>query len=116
VYYRLGQLEKADQEIQDFVGMVRNNRQFEKGVNFLSKLIEEWPQKYHQRETLAELYLTMGRRESSLDEYNTIASAYLDEGNMTSAIKTLQRMMTIDPDHAGEYQAVVNRLKKQAQG
>ena len=116
VYYRLGQLDAAEHEIEDFISVMRNSRQYEKGVDFLSKLIEEWPQKYNQREMLAELYLRMGRRENTLDEYNTVASAYLDENDTTNTIRILQRMMTIDPEHGGEYQLVVNRLKKQAQG
>ena len=95
---------------------MRNSRQYEKGIEFLLSLIEEWPQKYNQREMLAELYLRMGRRENALDEYNTVASAYLDENDTDNTIRILQRMMTIDPEHGGEYQLVVNRLRKQAQG
>jgi tetratricopeptide (TPR) repeat protein len=116
VYYRLGQTDAAEHEIEDFISVMRNSRQYEKGVDFLLKLINEWPQKYNQREMLAELYLRMGRRENTLDEYNTVASAYLDEGDMSNTIRILQRMMTIDPEHGGEYQLVVNRLRKQAQG
>ena len=116
VYYRLGQTEAAEHEIEDFISVMRNSRQYEKGTDFLLHLIEEWPQKYNQREMLAELYLRMGRRENALDEYNTVASAYLDENDSTNTIRILQRMMTIDPEHGGEYQLVVNRLKKQAQG
>ncbi len=116
VYYRLGQTDAAEHEIEDFISVMRNSRQYEKGVEFMISLINEWPQKYNQREILAELYLKMGRRESTLDEYNTVASAYLDEGDTTNTIRILQRMMTIDPEHGGEYQLVVNRLKKQAQG
>lgn len=116
VYYRLGQTDAAEHEIDDFISVMRNSRQYEKGVEFMTSLINEWPQKYNQREILAELYLKMGRRESTLDEYNTVASAYLDEGDTKNTIRILQRMMTIDPEHGGEYQLVVNRLKKQAQG
>lgn len=116
VYYRLGQTEAAEHEIEDFISVMRNSRQYEKGADFLLHLIEEWPQKYNQREMLAELYLRMGRRENALDEYNTVASAYLDENDSSNTIRILQRMMTIDPEHGGEYQLVVNRLKKQAQG
>lgn len=116
VYYRLGQVDAAENEIEDFISVMRNSRQYEKGIEFLLSLIEEWPQKYNQREMLAELYLRMGRRENALDEYNTVASAYLDENDTDNTIRILQRMMTIDPEHGGEYQLVVNRLRKQAQG
>jgi tetratricopeptide (TPR) repeat protein len=113
VYYRLGQNEAAQNEIDDYMSIIRNSHQFEKGIDFLQALITEWPQKYDQRRQLAEVYVRMGRKESALDELNKVASAYLDEGQTEQTVDILQRMMTIDPEHGGEYQMVVNRLRKQ---
>ena len=116
VYYRLGQTQPAIQEIEDYLSLVRHNDQYEKGVDFMLGLLTDWPQKYEQRRLLAEHYLRMGRKDNALDELNTVASSYLDEGQTEQTIRILQRMMTIDPEHGGEYQLVVNRLQKQDRG
>lgn len=113
VYYRLGQNEAAQQEIDDYLSIIENRHQYEKGVDFLQGLITDWPQKYEQRSQLAEIYVRLGRKENALDELNKVASAYLDVGQTEETIDILQRMMTIDPEHGGEYQMVVNRLRKQ---
>lgn len=113
VYYRLGQNEAAQNDIDDYLSIIRNSHQYEKGIDFLQALITDWPQKYDQRRQLAEIYVRMGRKESALDELNKVASAYLDEGQTEQTVDILQRMMTIDPEHGGEYQMVVNRLRKQ---
>ncbi|NSW51381.1 MAG: tetratricopeptide repeat protein [Anaerolineae bacterium] len=113
VHYRLGQDQSAEHEIDDFITTVRNTRQLESGVEFLNGLIETWPHKYFLRVKLSEIYGRLNRKEEALDQLNIVASAYLDEGDTPKTVEVLQRMMTIDPEHAGEYQLVIDRVRKQ---
>ena len=103
----------AEQEVDQYISLTRQMNKTDVGIDFVQKLIEVWPQKYNLRRKLAETYAKLNQKEEALDQLNTIASAYLDEGETEKTVEILQRMMALDPEHAGEYQLVVDRVRRQ---
>ncbi|MCD4752475.1 MAG: hypothetical protein K8R40_05350, partial [Anaerolineaceae bacterium] len=112
VYFRLGQDQSADQEVDHYLSLMRQTKKLGKGIGFIKSLIESWPKKYNLHRKLAETLAKTNHKEEALDQLNTIASAYLDEGKTEKTIEILQRMMALDPEHAGEYQLVVDRVRR----
>ncbi|MCD6475517.1 MAG: tetratricopeptide repeat protein [Anaerolineaceae bacterium] len=112
VYFRLGQDQLAAQEVDQYLSLKRETKKLSEGISFIKSLIETWPKKYTLRRELAETFAKTNHIEEALDQLNTIASAYLDEGKTEKTIEILQRMMALDPEHGGEYQLVVDRVRR----
>ncbi|MBN2047856.1 MAG: tetratricopeptide repeat protein [Anaerolineaceae bacterium] len=112
LHFRLGKDAAAADELNNYVSGLRHKGLYDEAIAFIRALKEEWPQKLVLRRGLAEFYARIKQNKKAVEELNSIAELLLDEGKFSETVDILQRMITLDPEKADEYQKAILKLKQ----
>jgi len=68
-------------------------------IDIYRRQLAENPKNFRIRIKLAELLLTIGKKEEAIAEYGTAAKLYLDHGFSPMAIAVYKKIIKVDPEH-----------------
>lgn len=107
---RLGQDQQAQIELNDYLSFMEISGEDESSLNYLEKLVEEYPERDFIRRKKAELHIKKGQVEAAIQEYDAIGDLLLDAGDREGAKQAIMAIIELDPANKGEYQELINKL------
>ena len=107
---RLGQTNKANVELDNYLSSLNSRGQERDAGNFLRRIVEENPEYLLGRRRLAELYQQNGQREESIREWNKVGELLVAAGDREGAKAAVRAILALDPPNVQRYQQFLNRL------
>ncbi len=90
---------KALAILQSMADKLDEENEFDELIIVYSEILQIDPQNLSTHEHLAKLFLTMGRNQEALMEYDIIASIHRQQGKLELALKTYLTALNIDPNN-----------------
>ena len=78
----------------------------------LEELLELHPADADVADRLVRLYLRQEREREALDVLDSLGEAQLDAGQSEAAIKTIERILSMNPPNASSYQQILRQLQQ----
>jgi tetratricopeptide (TPR) repeat protein len=107
---RLGQTNKANLELDNYLSSLNNRGQERDAANFLRRIVDENPGYLLGRRRLAELFQQNGQREDAIREWNKVGELLVAAGDREGAKAAVRAILALDPPNAQRYQQFLNRL------
>jgi tetratricopeptide (TPR) repeat protein len=108
---RLGSVQQALAELDDYVSYLVNRKQLEQAVKFTANLASETPRQPGIRRRLAELYHKVGRTQEAIDELDAAGDMMMETGDRAGAVEAIKAILALNPPNAEEYQRVLDKIK-----
>ena len=80
-------------------------------LTFIEELAREHPGKRIVHERLAEAYLAAGRKADAIAQFDALGEILLDSGNNNDAIRTIEKIISLEPPDIEGYQELLRNLK-----
>jgi len=113
LYFKVGQPERAVQRIDQFLGLLVKNGQSVEVAVILEDLVDQWPENENLVNRLTRLYIHQGRRQDAITLLDTLGEAQLNSGRSEQAVKTIERILQLDPPNSTSYQKLLQRLEQE---
>lgn len=104
---KLGQLNVAVSELSSYLSLMENTGRLPEAVRFAREVNTDHPERLELREVLADLLIHNNKIKEAITELELILKANIEEGNNQRITATLQRLITVDPQHADRYQQLL---------
>jgi pilus assembly protein FimV len=101
LYARAGNKEDAVSTYNEVADHYVAQGFFLKAVAIYKQLLEVAPERLEARLRLADLYVQLSLLRDALSNYQKVADRYLDMGWTDAYLSTLERIVEVDPDNAG---------------
>lgn len=111
LHFRLRQSSQAVTEITDFTKFMVEKRKIAQIVEFLEKLVAEYPEEPVISRQLGDAYRQTGRTEEALARYDAAAEEFLIRNNRQAAVETIMAILALNPPNAAEYQQMLSQLR-----
>jgi tetratricopeptide (TPR) repeat protein len=112
LYYRVGQVEGALRELDRYlIQLVRNGRGV-KVIGILEDMIEQRPSDAGLVDRLTRLYLQQKRQQDAIRLLDRLGEAQLEAGESAKAYGTIQKILSLNPPNAANYQQLISQLKR----
>jgi tetratricopeptide (TPR) repeat protein len=110
---RLGQPAQANTELENFLMYLQTSNRAGHGIKFIQELLQERPDDLLLRRALAQQYQQAGRTEDAVAELDTIAESFLTMGRKEEAVVTINQILLINPPNANQYRQLLMQLQQQ---
>jgi len=110
--FRLGQEQQALAELDNYIAHLNSHNQGAKALEFLVGLTNEHPKRVPLRRRLADLYRLLGQPNQAIEQLDTIGELLLDTGDRAGAVQTVEMILSLNPPNRGEYQQLLDQLRK----
>jgi len=107
---RLGQDDQAINEIEDYVAYLGITGEKESGLEYLNKLVKEYPERIYLHRKKADLLQERGQTELVIQEYDAIGELLLDAGDRQGAIEVIENILALDPPDKEQYEELIKTL------
>jgi tetratricopeptide (TPR) repeat protein len=107
---RLGQTNKANLELDNYLSSLNSRGQERDAGNFLRKIVEENPSYLLGRRRLAELFQQNGQRDDAIREWNKVGELLVAAGDREGAKAAVRAILALNPPNTQRYQQFLNRL------
>jgi tetratricopeptide (TPR) repeat protein len=114
LYLRFGQEEKAVNELEDYLTFLEISGAREEALEYLEKLINEYPERIYIRRKKVDMYKSHGRDQDAIRELDAIGEVLYNAGDREGAAHVIEEVLTLDPPNKDEYQDLINQLKGEA--
>jgi tetratricopeptide (TPR) repeat protein len=107
---RLGQDQQAQDELEDYLSFMDLSENNQAALEFLEKLVEEYPDRIYYREKKAELHLKQDQNEAAVQEYDAIGEMLLEAGDTQGALQAIETILDLNPPNIDEYRGIIETL------
>jgi tetratricopeptide (TPR) repeat protein len=112
LYYKVGQPKAALRQLdRHLIQLVRAGKS-DQVVDLLEKAVEQWPGEAGLVDRLARVYVQQGRNQEARKLLDQLGETQLEAGQTDKAMKTLQRILDLNPPNATGYQQVLEQLRQ----
>lgn len=111
LYLRLGQVESAITELDDYLSYMIKSGQQDDAIYVLEELVESNPGQTKLRRRLADLYRKLGRIEDAVRQLDQTGEILLQAGDKEGAVKTILAILALDPPNASDYRRLLEEIK-----
>jgi tetratricopeptide (TPR) repeat protein len=109
--FRLRQGSQAVNEISNYTKSLVESRKINQAIDFLEKLVAEYPDEPLIMRQLGDAYRQTGRKEDALARYDAAAEEFLLKNNRKAAVETIMAILSLNPPNAAEYQQMLSQLR-----
>lgn len=113
LYFKVGQPERAVQRLDQFLGHLVSSGRSSEVVGILEGLVEQWPENEALVNRMTRLYIHQGRRQDAIALLDTLGEAQLNSGRTELAVRTIERILQLDPPNSTSYQKLLQRLEQE---
>ncbi len=113
LYFKVGQPEKAVQRVDQTLGLMVKNGRSAEVTGILEELVDQWPDDENLVNRLTRLYLHQGKRQEAIALLDTLGETQLNSGNTEQAVRTIQKILQLDPPNSISYQKLLQRLEQE---
>jgi tetratricopeptide (TPR) repeat protein len=114
LYYKVGQPSSALRQLDRYLVRIVRNGQGERVESILEDLVDQHPADAGLADRLTRLYIRQGREEEAVKLLDNLGEAQIDVGEDQKAMKTLQRILQLNPPNATSYRQLLQRLRQSA--
>ncbi len=112
LHIRMGQLEKAMSELENYLTYLESQRKQDLGVGFLEDLIKEHDDQPILKRALAAQLHTVGRNEEAVGLLDTLGESLMEAGNLQTAMEVINQIILINPPNVEDYRQLLAQMKK----
>ncbi len=113
LYFKLGQQERAIDELDHLVELYKSRKDPQKMLKTLENLTRERPEEIALHMRLAKAYLDMQMKAKAIASLDTVGEMQLESGMTEDAIRTIQAILRLGPDNVQGYRQLLTQLKAQ---
>jgi len=111
LHYRLGNPQKAIQELDHLLQTYRGEGRLERMFAVLDDLIDRWPDRIPLRARIAQAHLDAGNTEEALEHLDRLGDLQLDAGRTEEAKSTIEAIIALNPPDVDEYEMLLERIE-----
>ncbi|MEJ2749610.1 MAG: BTAD domain-containing putative transcriptional regulator, partial [Anaerolineae bacterium] len=113
LHYRVGQNAEAIQALDKYlIHLVRSGRGT-KVIGILEDMVNQRPSDANLVDRLSRLYLQQKRTSDAVAILDKLGESQLETGSTEAAIKTIQKILQLNPPNADSYQQLLTQLNQQ---
>jgi tetratricopeptide (TPR) repeat protein len=113
LYYRVGQPMNAVRELDKYLNQLVRSRRGAKVIAILEDMVSQRPSDPNLVDRLSRLYLQQKRRQAAIDLLDRLGEAQLEAGDNRGAVKTIEKIVTLNPPNVASYEQLVEQLRQQ---
>ncbi len=107
---RLGDDQQAQAELENYLAFMEINGNIQAALDFLEKLIQDYPERFDFREQKAKFLLKCGQSNAAIEEYDAIGEMLLEAGDTQGALRAIENIIDLNPPNKDEYQGMMESL------
>ncbi|MBN2500008.1 MAG: tetratricopeptide repeat protein [Anaerolineales bacterium] len=107
---RLGQDNKAINELDNYLSHLESQAKEQQSLDYLNKLVDEFPEYLFARRRLAELYQQSAQIEEAVAQWDLIGKALMKAGNKEGAVAAIRQILVLNPPNAAKYEQFLRKL------
>jgi len=92
------------------LGLYAKQKQITKIVQILEELVRGYSDDTGLRRRLADIYVRLNRKSDAIDQLDALGELQLEAGMQQEARKTIERIISLGPDHVEDYQRLLSQL------
>jgi len=108
---RLGLEDKANEEINNYLALLKRTNEQDKAIQFLENLVREVPDRPDFHNRLAQYYYKAGRTSDAIAQLESVGELFEEAGNSDGAIQTYEAILALNPQDKPIYQDKINQLR-----
>ena len=112
LHIRMGQLEKAMSELENYLTYLESQRKQDLGVGFLEDLIKEHDDQPILKRALAAQLHAVGRSEEAVSLMDTLGESLMEAGNLQTAMEVINQIILMNPPNVEDYKQLLAQMKK----
>jgi tetratricopeptide (TPR) repeat protein len=114
--YRLGHESQALRDLDDLIVRCGTRNEFRGLIKMLRELAASNPQDLSIRTRLSRIYIGLGMKAEAIAELDVIGELQLEAGRKEEAVRTLQKIIDLEPDEKDSYTQLLRELGQGAGG
>jgi tetratricopeptide (TPR) repeat protein len=108
---RLGAVQQALAELDDYLTYLFKRKQLEKAIKFTTNMASENPRQAGIRRRLADLYRQAGRPQDAIKELDAAGDMLMEIGDRAGVTEVVTAILALNPPNASEYQRMLDKIK-----
>jgi len=112
LHIRMGQLDKAMSELENYLTYIESQRKQDLGVGFLEELIKEHDDQPILKRALAAQLHTVGRSDEAVSLLDTLGESLMTAGNLQAAMEVINQIILINPPNVEDYRQLLAQMNK----
>jgi tetratricopeptide (TPR) repeat protein len=108
---RMGQVEKAMNELENYVNYLETHRKNEEAISFLKDLIKEHEEQPLLKRVLAMRLHQAGRTEEATNLLDLLGDALIQAGDKKGALEIINQIILMNPPNVDDYRKVLMQLQ-----
>jgi tetratricopeptide (TPR) repeat protein len=113
LYYRVGHATNAVRELDKYLNQLVRSGRGTKVIAILEDMVNQRSSDANLVDRLSRLYLQQKRQQEAIDLLDKLGEAQLETGNTASAIKTIEKIIKLNPPNLASYEQLVTQLRQQ---
>lgn len=113
LHYKVGQPKQALTRLDEYLGRLVKNGQGSKVIGILENLTDRRPGEAAVVERLVRLYIHQGRNQDAVRVLDALGEAQLESGQTQAGIRTIERILRLNPPNAANYRQLLQRLQQE---
>ena len=113
LYLRIGLTSGAMNELDAYLKILEDGRQFDKAEEFVDRLLADRPDNIEIQKRLVNLFHSTNQIEKAVEKLDALAEKCLRQENKPGALSTLQHLISLDPPNSNDYRRLIEELRNQ---
>lgn len=110
--FRLGQVERATQELDAYLTYCIQNNKIDRVVPVLEEQVRNRPDEIALRQRLAKAYQEQKRLPEAIAQLDALGELLLEAGRPDDAVEVIQQIVSLNPPDVDGYRQLLQRLKE----
>lgn len=112
LYYKVGQPVNAVTELDSYMKQLVRGGRGAKVVGILEDMVRQRPSDPNLVERLSRLYIQQKRMTEAIEMLDKLGEAQLEANDTEGAVKTIEKIIALNPPNLASYQQLLSQLKK----
>ena len=112
IYFKLGRNPETLQELDHLIALYERTGESEQLVPIVSDMAAMQPENAVLRSYLIDLLVRVGRQPQAIAELDALGEIQLNSGHTSEAIRTIERIIALEPANREDYNALLAQLQK----
>ncbi|HRJ57485.1 MAG TPA: tetratricopeptide repeat protein [Anaerolineales bacterium] len=111
---RMGQPDKALNELESYITHLESQNKIEPALNFLDELVREHPDQPMLKRPHAALLHRTGRTAEAVSLLDTLGEILLQSGDRQGAMDVINQIVLMNPPNAEDYRSLLNQMRSRS--
>jgi tetratricopeptide (TPR) repeat protein len=112
LYYTQGNTLEGVKQLDSVLHLYAEARMYNQMIRILEEMVQEYPQDMPLRSRLGMFYRKLGRQREAIAQLDALGELQIGAGMNKEAVQTLRRIISLNPDRAGDYRKLLAQLER----